>query len=204
MENDKEPSETATRSYRMQARAQSAAETGERILDAAVQVFYEKPMDHIALDEVARRAGVSVQTVIRRYGGKEGLFTAAAEREYKRIASHRDQPEAGDVAEALRILLDHYEEVGNGVLRMLAEEHRTIAVRELVDQGRKYHQMWCERVFSPVLAVLQGEERERRLAQLFAITDVYIWQLLRRHRGMSRSQTELALRELLQPLIGGT
>ncbi|WP_268957528.1 TetR/AcrR family transcriptional regulator [Paenibacillus albiflavus] len=188
----------------MQARAQSAAETGERILDAAVEVFYERPVDDILLEEVAQRAGVSVQTVIRRYGGKDGLFNAAAEREYKRITSHRDQSAAGDVAEAIRILIDHYEEVGDGVLRMLAEEHRMAAVRKIVEQGREYHQEWCERVFVSVLTGRQGAERMRLLAQLITLTDVYTWKLLRRYRGLSRSQTELALRELLQPLIGGT
>ena len=49
----------------MVARAESAAATGERILDAAVEVFWELPREQITLDEVARRAGVAVQTVIR-------------------------------------------------------------------------------------------------------------------------------------------
>jgi AcrR family transcriptional regulator len=49
----------------MNARAAAAAATGERIQDAAVQVFWEAPTDQASLDEVTRRAGVSVQTVIR-------------------------------------------------------------------------------------------------------------------------------------------
>jgi hypothetical protein len=36
------------------------------------------------------------------------------------------------------------------------------------------------------------------------VTDVLTWKLLRRDRGLSRRQTELALRELLAPLTGGT
>jgi hypothetical protein len=35
---------------------------------AAVAVFWQRPVDDIPLKEVARRAGVSVQTVIRRFG----------------------------------------------------------------------------------------------------------------------------------------
>ncbi len=203
MENDKDRPGNLTRSYRMQARADAAAETGERILDAAIGIFYEKPVDNIPLEEVARRAGVTVQTVIRRYGGKDGLFNAAAEREYKRIASHRDQSKADDVTGALRILLDHYEEVGDGVLRMLAEEQRITAVSRILDQGRAYHEQWCERVFAQALTGRKGAEWKRRLAQLIAITDVSTWRLLRRYRGLSRRQTELALHELLQPWIGG-
>jgi hypothetical protein len=43
----------------------------------------------IALEEVAGRAGVSVQTVIRRFGGKQGLRAAAAQRESERVRSRR-------------------------------------------------------------------------------------------------------------------
>jgi len=49
----------------MDSRAQAAAATGERILDSAVGTFWELPTDKVSLEEVARRAGVSVQTVIR-------------------------------------------------------------------------------------------------------------------------------------------
>ncbi len=204
MEKDEERQQSRMRAYRMEARARSAAATGERILDAAVSIFYEEPTDNLSLEAVASRAGVSVQTVIRRFGGKDGLFHAAAKREYGRIADHRGQAEAGDAEGALRDLLDHYEEVGDGVLRMLAEEHRMPAVRKLADQGREYHRAWCENIFASALAGRSDAERERRLAQLIAITDVYVWKLLRRDRGLSRRQTELALCELLEPLIGGT
>ena len=71
---------TGTRVYEMRSRADAAAATGERILDAAEALFWELPLDQISLDEVARRAEVSVQTVIRRFGGKDGLIDAAAER----------------------------------------------------------------------------------------------------------------------------
>src|SRR5262249_52553150 len=45
-----------------------------------------------------------------------------------------------------------------------------------------------------------GAGRQRRLAQLVAVCDVYTWKLLRRDAGLSRQQTELALAELLNPL----
>jgi hypothetical protein len=62
------------------------------------------------------------------------------------------------------------------------------------------HREWCEAVFAPTLAGLSATERARRLAQLVAICDVYTWMLLRRRSGLTRRQTELALRELLKPL----
>jgi hypothetical protein len=43
----------------------------------------------------------------------------------------------------------------------------------------------------------------RRLAEFVAVTDVYMWQVLRRNRGLSREQTEFALNELIESLLGG-
>jgi AcrR family transcriptional regulator len=191
------------RPYRMGARAESTAATGERILDAAVELFWELPREQITLDEVARRAGVTVQTVIRRFGGADGLFAAAAEREAERVRRQRAQAPVGDAAGAVRVLVDHYESMGDRVLKLLAEEERVPGLRELADRGRVLHREWCARVFAPALEGRAGVERSRRLAQIVAICDVYTWKLLRREAGLSRRQTELALVELLEPLLEG-
>ena len=187
----------------MGARADKAAATRERILDAALAIFWERPVTEIPLDDVAERAGVSVQTVIRRFGGKDGLFAAVSEREFERVRDQREQARVGDAAHAARVLLDHYEEMGDGVIRLLAAEPHLGGLRDVADRGRAYHEQWCERVFAPALAGRRGAERERRLAQLVAVTDVLTWKLLRRDRGLSRRQTELALRELIEPLVEG-
>jgi hypothetical protein len=89
-------------------------------------------------------------------------------------------------------------------LRLLAAEDSLPALRAIADRGRAYHAAWCERVFAPGVVGLADEERLRRLAQLIAITDVLVWKLLRRDRGLSRLQTEFALRELIEPVMGGT
>jgi AcrR family transcriptional regulator len=192
---------SARRPYRMLARAEAAAATGERIIDAAVEVFWELPTDQISLDEIARRAGVTVQTVIRRFGGREGLMVAAVERESGRVRQQRMQTSPGNVVEGVRILVDHYEELGDRVLKLLAEERRSPRLREIADGGRQVHREWCEHVFAPALGALSGIDRERRLAQFVAVCDVYTWMLLRRQMGLSRRQTEIALEELLNPLM---
>jgi AcrR family transcriptional regulator len=191
------------RPYRMVARAEAAAATGERILDAALGLFWELPGERVSLDEVARRAGVTVQTVIRRFGGREGLFATAAAREAERVRRQRDEAPAGDAAGAVRVLVDHYEAMGDRVLRLLAEEERVPALHEIADQGRAYHRDWCARVFAAALEGREGVELRRRLAQLVAVCDVYVWKLLRRDAGLSRRQTELALVELLEPMLEG-
>ena len=200
MSDDVEP---AKRRYRMTARADAAAATRERILEAAVAVLWERPLVDISLEEVARRAGVSLPTVIRRFGDKAGLFAAAVEREYERVRQQRDEASVGDVRAAVRILVDHYEELGDAVLRLLAAESQVSGLSEIADRGRAYHTAWSERVFAPALTGLEGEERVRRLAEFIALTDVYLWKVLRRDRELTRSQTELALCELIEPLMGG-
>jgi AcrR family transcriptional regulator len=189
------------RPYRMVARAEAAATTAERILDAAVEVFWELPTDQISLDEIARRAGVTVQTVIRRFGGRDGLFAAAVERESERVRRQRDEAVPGDTAGAVGVLIEHYEVIGDRVLKMLAEEERIPALKAIVDRGRTVHRDWCARVFAPSLNRLRGSQRKRRLAQFVAVCDVYTWKLLRRDAGLTRRQTELAVLELLNPLL---
>jgi AcrR family transcriptional regulator len=193
--------DSSPRGYRMTARAVSTAATAERILDAALEMFWEMPTNQISLDEVARRSGVSVQTVIRRYGGKDGLVAAAAERESTAIRRQRDQAPTGDVTVAIQVLVEHYEAFGDRVLRMLAEQDRVPALRQIVDGGRTLHRDWCTRVFAAALAGREPDVRRRRLAQLVAVCDVYMWKLLRRDAGLSRRQTELAIVELLTPIL---
>jgi AcrR family transcriptional regulator len=189
-----------TRAYRMTARAEAAAETGERILDAAIALFWERPTDQIVLREVADRAGVSVQTVIRRYGGREGLLAAAGERQLRATESERAVP-VGDFEAALSALLDHYERSAAGVLRLLAAEDSSPVLAEFAQHGRRLHREWCRDAFAPFLAHLTGVDHERRFAQVVAVCDVYTWKLLRLDAGLSRRQTHLAIAELLEPLL---
>jgi AcrR family transcriptional regulator len=146
---------------------------------------------------------VTVQTVIRRFGGREGLFTAGVQRESDKIRSQRLQAPVGDVGAAVHVLIDHYEALGDRVLKMLAEEDRIPGLRKITDRGRTVHREWCERMFAPALSGMRRGDRARRLALLIAVCDVYTWKLLRRGAGLTRRQTELALVELLNPLVEG-
>jgi AcrR family transcriptional regulator len=188
------------RAYRMTARAESAHATGERILDAAEELFWAGPVGGISLDAVAERAGVTVQTVLRRYESKDGLVAAAAARAADRVRRQRDEAPVGDVAGAVANLLDHYEALGDRALRLLAEEDSGPTMREIVHTGRGVHRDWVHRTFAPQLAPLRGEKRARRSAQLVAVTDVYMWKLLRRDAKLSRPQAERAIRELIEGL----
>ncbi len=198
----KDPSIQNKRPYRMGARAEAAEETRLRILDAITGLHMERYYDQISLDDVAERAGVTVQTVLRRFGSKDRLIDAASEVVRERVTSQRGEAPVGDIAGVVENLVDHYEEWGDSVLRLLAQEDRVPAFRKATDAGRALHHEWVERTFAPLLAERAGEARERLLAELVAVCDVYFWKILSRDLGLSREQTELALRETIIALKG--
>src|SRR5215218_9961518 len=121
------------RPYRMRARAEAAAVTGRRILEAVMELHMECFFDQVSLEDIAERSGVTVQTVIRRFGSKERLIEAAAEEGKSQVVRQRDQAPVGDVEGAAKNLVDHYEEWGDGVLRLLAQEERVPALRAITD-----------------------------------------------------------------------
>jgi AcrR family transcriptional regulator len=196
------PTTQHKRPYRMDARAKAAEETGRRILEAVFELYTERYFDQVSLEDVAERAGVTVQTVLRRFGNKDRLLDAATEAARGRVAGQRDEAPVGDVAAAVENIVTHYEEMGDKVLRLLAQEDRVPAFRRATDVGRALHYEWVERTFAPLLAGHTGEAHERLLAELIAICDVYVWKVLRRDLGLSRRQTELALTEMILALKG--
>src|ERR671916_1028597 len=190
------------RPYQMRVRAEAAAETGRRILEAVIELHTERFFDQVSFEDIAERAGVTVQTVIRRFGSKERLIEAAAEEGNRQVMHQRNQAPIGDIEGALKNLIDHYEQWGDSVMRLLAQEERVPAFRSVTDAGRALHYEWVERTFAPLLAERTGTARRRLSAELIAICDVYFWKLLRRDMGLSREQTELALKETILALKG--
>lgn len=178
------------RSYRMRARAEAAAGTARRIVDAMHELFAEQPYDRITIDAVAARAGVTVQTVLRRFGSKERLFAAAVEEGRARILAQRGAAPVGDRAAAVANLFSHYEQWGRLVTRLLEQEDRLPEIGALAQEGRRFHAEWVERVFAPDLAHLHANARSRRRTQLVVATDVYVWKLLRRDLGVPRADAE--------------
>lgn len=96
----------------MGMRAVSATANGERILASARRLFGEIRYDQVSLDDVAAQAGVTVRTVVRRFGSKERLFGAVSAERAASIRRARDEVPAGDVPEAVRLLVGTYEDWG--------------------------------------------------------------------------------------------
>lgn len=153
---------------------------------------------------MAAEAGVSVQTLHAIHGTKEEIFVAAWRWFADRQVARREEAPIGDVATAVRLLYDTYEQEGDGGLRVIAQEDRIPAVKEMTDRGRAYHRDWVERTFAPYLAGLDPSRRERRLAALIVATDLLVWKLLRREMQLSRDTAERVVVEMIESTKRGS
>ena len=188
-----------TRRYTMTARAESVERTRTRILEAAVALAGTRPISAITLEDIAADAGVSVQTLLRRFGNRAGLLEEARLHAMAAVTEERAVP-AGDVDAAVRAVLAHYERRGDAVLLMLAQEHADPATREVTAGGRDLHRRWVVDVFAPYLPEA-GADRDRLVDLLAVATDVYTWKQLRRDRGLGAAATEDRVRALVRALL---
>jgi AcrR family transcriptional regulator len=181
----------------MVARAEALAASGERMLASAWKRFCAQPYEEVRLADIASEAAVTVQTLHARFGTKEDLFVAAWRWFVRPQGVRRDRVAAGEVRAAIRALYDDYERDGDAVLRLMAQEERIPAVREMIDTGRAYHRDWVARVFAPLLDGLEPAARKRRHVQLVVATDLLVWKLLRRDMELGRNQAERIVTEMV-------
>jgi AcrR family transcriptional regulator len=187
------------RTYTMRARADSVARTREHILDAAWQLSAERLASAIGLADVAERAGVTVRTVLRHFGSRDGLFDALMQHTRETVTAERETP-VGDVGLAVQKVVRHYEQRGDFVLRMLDQESVDERLAAQVAAGRRLHRRWVRTVFAPQLAAADDAKALEDL--LVVATDVYTWKLLRRDAGLSRVRTEERMHTMIRRLAG--
>lgn len=189
------------RRYRQVARAEGQQRTREALLDAAEREFFAGRFENVSLEELAARAGVTKQTLLRHFGTKEGLLEASARRGRERIAAQRFGAPAGDVAGAVDNLLGHYEQQGEGALALGALEGRDAVLGEVLASAKQLHYAWVEHAFAPQLERVRGRVRARRRAALIALCDVQVWWLLVHDLGFSRAEVRRTLIEVIERLL---
>ena len=188
-----------SRPYRMTARAKATERTRERILEATYQLWLEHPYDEVSMDAVADRAAVSRQTVHRHFGTKDDLVTAVTAWRAPREDAERSVP-VGDVAAAVRRIVERNEEMGDANIRALEVEDRIAVVQHMLGQGRRAHRTWVETVFAPHLPD-QADARERIVDALYVALDVTVWKLLRRDFAYSVERTEQVMRTMVDGVL---
>ncbi|WP_424535538.1 TetR/AcrR family transcriptional regulator [Sphaerisporangium viridialbum] len=185
----------ARRSYRMGARAAAVEVTRARIVEAAVALWTQRWYDDVTLQHIADEAGVSVQTIVNHFDGKDGVADAAAEWLAGQAAVARQAP-TGEVQAIVTVLFDDYERRGDANVLWIAQADRVPAIARAVAHARGQHRAWLEQVFADRLPA-PGPAREHALTLHHTATDVYLWKLWRRDLGLSREDAECAMRDLL-------
>ncbi|MDY7528409.1 MULTISPECIES: TetR/AcrR family transcriptional regulator [unclassified Cryobacterium] len=188
------------RNYSMTNRSISVAKTRARILRAVLELATEKLTVEIVLADVSHRSGVTVQTILRHFGSRAGLFDAAVEFGSAEVVAERATP-VGDVTEAVRVIIDHYETRGDWVIALLGQEGSDERIRGITMPGKQLHRDWVETVFGLRLAKQASPEHSAITDLLVVATDVYTWKLLRRDRGLSRELTEQRMQQLVDAIL---
>jgi AcrR family transcriptional regulator len=189
----------AQRAYHQTMRAAGAEANTERILRAAHDLWLERPYDQITLNAVAERAGVGVQTLIRRVRTKDGLARAVNAWVGPQIATDRGDAAAtrGDPPAVAAAIARHYERWGESTDRMLRQEHVSPALADAAAAGRVAHREWIEAAFAPALAALRPEVRRRLRARLVGVCGVELWHVLRRAERLSVPEARDAVADLI-------
>jgi AcrR family transcriptional regulator len=181
----------------MRARAASAEATRRRILGVVVTLLKSRFRSEIRLEDVAQGAQVTVQTVINVFGSRSGLLDEALADLLRELRAQRLRAVPGDTEGAIAVLLDHYEEFGDLVIRNLAEG----ADPQLIETGRTGHRQWVQRQFAPHMAHLDGKRSRSLTDALVCACDAYTWKLLRRDIGRSRPEAESTILLMVEAIV---
>ncbi|GAA3455103.1 TetR/AcrR family transcriptional regulator [Dactylosporangium matsuzakiense] len=177
------------RRYRQRARADATETNTERILAAGLELFVERPLEQVTLSAVAERAGVGLQTVIRRVGTKDGLIDAIGAWVNPQIAADLGDPpgpHAGPVAAAFR---RHYSRWAPVLHRTLQQEDSSPALARAAAVGRTAHRAWLAAAF-PHASPLT-------LKRMAGVTGVELWIVLTGHEHLSASEAERTVEILI-------
>jgi len=180
-------------------RGAAVAATRERILEATIELGYEELDLDPTLERVAARAGVSVQTVLRRFGSRAALLDEALAAARTAVAAER-LPTDGD-EDPLLPLLAHYRLRGSFSLRMLAREDTDARAAEITAGGKRMHREWVGTAFAERLARHDPARLEALTDLLVVATDVYAWKLLALDRRLPEALVLARMRTLVDAIL---
>ena len=187
-----------SRAYSMDVRGKKASATRERVLEVTQELFALQSTE-FTLENVASKAGTSVQTVLRAFGSKEKLILEAMGSFRATLPPRDELPRS--TGEAVARLFDDDEMIGDRVIGMLAEEHRIPGLGVVAAEGREGHRAWVEAAFATQMAGHPARERRPVVTALLAATDVYVWKLLRRDLGLDRKASQAAVERLVRGVL---
>lgn len=192
----KETAAKPPRDYQQTARAEAAEASTRRIIEAFLKRAETEWFDKIKLDDIAADAGVTVQTVVRKFGSKMGLLEVAHKHMGESVAVRRVVI-PGDLDSAIDALTRDYEEAGPLVLRLLDQEQMHPVLKPTLEVGRQGHRDWLKETFAERLKPLTPARRQATLDALVVAADIYVWKLIRLDMGRSIPAYKQIVRQMI-------
>ena len=192
------------RPYTMRARADAVEATRDRIVDAAMALFFEHAYEDVTLAGIAKAAGVSHQTVLNHFESKEGVALAVADRVRR---ARPTTPATGPSPATSQARSARWSASTSGWAtptcagRRRAERLGSLAA--ILDTARASHQEWLRHMFGARLP-RDVAARRRAVNALHAATDVFTWKLLRRDLRCTRAETERTIVHLVEAILDTT
>lgn len=192
-----------------------AAQTRADILDAARTLFGRDGYSATSINDIARKAGVSVQTIYARLGSKRGMLVALVDRIDEEVGLAEVRPlleGATDPAELLELYVGltrrFHERCGDVIGALLAAVGAEPDIAAFAAEGRQRHRFGCNVVVQR-LATLDALTpiltEPEAIATLTLLTAHESWMELYREAGLSWDDAERVVLTLVRTalLAGG-
>jgi AcrR family transcriptional regulator len=189
------------RPYKQVARAAAQERTREALLNAATEEFYAGRWQHASLELLAKKAGVTKQTLLRHFGTKEDLLLKALLRAYVEIRDQRWSAPPGNLRGVLDNLLDHYEAWGERSMSVGAFQGEAGGLDTFAQAAREFHYAWVDYAFGPWLESRRSKARARCRASLIALCDVHTWWTLSHDLGLARAEVHATLTDVIKGVL---
>lgn len=147
---------------------------------------------------IAERAGVATRSVFHHFPDLDALFAAAAETQVDRHWSRLQPPESGlsleaRLAAAVAQRVELFEAISPVRRVAVLHEHESSALAERVAEGRAGLRRHLRRALGPEITKLDRPTQ----AALEAAASWEMWEVLRRHQGLSAAGATAAVTSLL-------
>jgi AcrR family transcriptional regulator len=144
------------RPYRSQLRAEQAAQTRLRILEASGDLFAERGYGATTIDAVAARAGVAVDTVYAIFGTKKGMLSALIDLRVTGSSEGSDVL-AGEGPRALRNVSNQRQMLAGFAADIVPRIERVRPIDDVMQSAG---------AIDPEIAELRARMQENRLSKL--------------------------------------
>lgn len=187
------------RPYSSPLRAEQAAATRARVLDAAIELLQEADSSDVAIPDVAERAGVSVRTAYRAFATREDLLEGV-------LAELSVRFEA--VAGAMPTTLDEYVASAERAVGAVYEVEPLFRAMFATSAGRELHRTTApqrreaiDRLLTAELADLTPGQRRRFIAIAHLLSSSRSVLLLKDYHDLDVDDATAAVQWALETLV---